>query len=181
MTLRELVTTSLLLAIGFILHAVSPPFFLGMRPDFLLAMLFIVILMLRRIGPSLLAGLVAGILTALTTTFPGGQVANMVDKILTTFFVLLLVKALATRVNDKILAGILAAVGTVFSGAVFLGTAYLVAGLPGSFLALILTVVLPAAGVNTVVTLILYPIVLFSERVVTGSRPNSKPASSKVA
>ncbi|MBC7324527.1 MAG: hypothetical protein H5T99_04335, partial [Moorella sp. (in: Bacteria)] len=116
------------------------------------------------------AGILAGKLTALTTTFPGGQVANMIDKIITTFFVMGLLALLRGRVNDKVTVFIVPVLGTLVSGAAFLGSALLFVGLPGPFEALFTSVVLPATLVNTIAVVVLYPLVLMSERAVTGSR-----------
>jgi len=140
-----------------VLHAVTPPIFLGMRPDFLLAMMFMVIV--SGTGPmeTLLVGLLSGILTALTTTFPGGQVGNMIDKPVTAFFTFGLCLVLQ-RVHPAVKIPVIAFSGTLVSGAVFLGSAALVAGLPGSFAGLVVAVVLPAAAVNTATVSLLYPV-----------------------
>jgi len=44
------------------------------------------------------------------------------------------------------------------SGAIFLGSAYFLVGLPGPFAALFAAGVLPAVALNTVVMVILYPV-----------------------
>ena len=157
MNLRKLLTAALLLGVGLVLHAVTPPIFLGMRPDFLLAMMFMVIV--SGTGPmeTLLVGLLSGILTALTTTFPGGQVGNMIDKPVTAFFTFGLCLVLQ-RVHPAVKIPVIAFSGTLVSGAVFLGSAALVAGLPGSFAGLVVAVVLPAAAVNTATVSLLYPV-----------------------
>ncbi|MGB4287308.1 MAG: tryptophan transporter, partial [Tepidanaerobacteraceae bacterium] len=41
MKLKDMILTSLLIAIGLVLHYVVPPIVGGMKPDFLLAMLFV--------------------------------------------------------------------------------------------------------------------------------------------
>ena len=94
MNIREMAQISLLLAIGFILHALTPGYGAGMKPDLLLAMLFIIILLKRDFKAALLAGTVAGIIAALTTTFPGGQIPNIIDKVVSSIFVYLLVSCL---------------------------------------------------------------------------------------
>lgn len=166
--MNRFVRVALLMAIGLILHYVVPPIVLGMKPDLLLSMLFIVLLMETDVKLALEAGVIGGILTALTTGFPGGQIPNIIDKILTTFFVLGLVGLLRGRVNDKLLVVLVPVLGTLVSGAIFLGSALLLVGLPGPFKILFTSVVLPATLVNTIAVVVLYPLVLMSERVVSG-------------
>ena len=81
---KKIVINALLLGIGAILHQITPALGIPMQPDFALAMLFIV--MIINFGDyktSLIAGIVTGIFTALTTKFPLGQVPNIIDKIVT--------------------------------------------------------------------------------------------------
>lgn len=172
MSLRESIQIALLLAIGYILHTVIPGYGGGMKPDLLLAMLFIAILLYPSFKSALLAGLIAGLITALTTSFPGGQLPNIIDKLLTSILVLGLVKVAYGRVNRYVLSGLIGIIGTLFSGVVFVGSALLIVGLPpgASFGLLMTTVVLPAAALNTVGIIILYPIVLFSKRIIDQNR-----------
>lgn len=155
MNLRKLVLSSLLLAIGLILHQIVPAIFMGMKPDFLLSMMFIAIFLGDDYKLALIVGAAAGIFTALTTTFPGGQVANIVDKLVTCNVVFILYKLTKNKLNSQIQMAIIAFIGTLVSGLVFLGTALLFFGLPAPFSALILTVVVPAALINTAACLIL--------------------------
>ncbi|MGE5591284.1 MAG: tryptophan transporter [Bacillota bacterium] len=164
-SLSELILVALLLAIGYVVHQLTPGFIGGMKPDLLLSMLFISLLMFPNIRLGLVAGVVAGILSAIATTFPGGQIPNIIDKVVTTLVVLALIQVLG-KINDKIQAVIIGLVGTVVSGAVFLGSALILFGLPAPFKALFMTVVLPAAAINAVTVGILYPIVVQSRRLV---------------
>lgn len=164
MRVKSLVQTGLLLAIGYILHFITPGLAGGMKPDFLLIMLFVSIMLERNIKLTLIAGIGAGILAALSSTFPGGQIPNLIDKILSAFFVFGLVKLGDGRLNDKVFAGIVGLVGTLFSGLVFLSSAFLFVGLPVSFMILVTTVVIPAAAINTVAIAILYPLVKVAKR-----------------
>lgn len=168
MKIKDITEVGLLLAIGFMLHTVCPPVFLGMKPDFTLAMLFAVIVLKRDFKLALMAGLATGIFTALTTGFPGGQVANMVDKIVTTSLITLVV--LQLRSTNLFFVGTINCTGTILSGAVFLGTAAIVVGLPGPMIALMTTVVLPAAVVNTVAGTLLYSAIVQSKRLLHQSR-----------
>lgn len=155
-----LVFMGLLLAIGAVLHAVIPGFILGMKPDMLLTMMFLGILLFPERKNVIIIGLVAGVLSALTTTFPSGQVPNMIDKPLTalTFFGLLLV--VNKYRNSTVTAGILAAIGTIISGTIFLASASIFFSLPGSatFGALFVSVVLPAVALNTTLMVIIHPV-----------------------
>lgn len=157
MNLRKLTTSSLLLAIGLILHQVAPPMLFGMKPDILLSMMFIAILLNKDYKMTLLIGLAAGVLTAATTTFPGGQIPNIVDKLITCNCVYLMIK-ITDKFNNQVKMFIISIIGTLISGTVFLGTASLLFGLPGSasFSTLMLIVVVPATLVNTIACLVLY-------------------------
>ena len=63
-------------------------------------------------------------------------------------------------VNNNISAPILTAIGTVISGSIFLSVGLFIFGadLGVGFGALLATVVLPAAAVNTIAMIIIYPI-----------------------
>ncbi len=159
MNLKKLITSSLFLAIGAILHQITPPIFLGMKPDFLLAMMFITIFVFDDYKLSLLVGAAAGVFTAATTSFPGGQIANIIDKIVTANCIYFLYKVFKNSLNVNINVALISFIGTVISGAIFLGCAGIIAGLPGPFFALMISVVIPAAAVNTVTTLVFYRIV----------------------
>jgi len=154
MRLYDLVLAALLMGIGFVLHAIFPGIFGGMKPDFSLIMLFIIIMMIADKKVGVIAGLVTGILTALTTTFPNGQIPNVVDKIVVTAAV----TAMTYFIPRKFLVPIVGIFGTLISGTVFLTTAALLSGLPQTFGSLMLVVVLPTTAINTLVLILLYPI-----------------------
>lgn len=170
MRLRQTILAALLLGIGYVLHQITPPILFGMKPDFSLAMLFVVVLTFDSFSISAQSGVIAGIIGALTTAFPGGQIANLVDKSLTAVFAYILTRALRPVVNQRVLAAVVGGVSTLFSGAVFLGTAALTVGLPGPFKALYATVVLPTAAINVFSVAFLYSLVRFSSRAVGAPR-----------
>lgn len=192
MSLRDTLQISLLLAVGYILRLIVPGYGAGMKPDVMLGMLFVIIMMHRSLRVTLLAGSVAGIIAALSTSFPGGQIPNIIDKPLTSLFVLLLVILLMNpleKLLDKasvkffgltaslgtfLSCGVIAFLGTLFSGTVFLGSALFLVGLPAPFKVLFSVVVLPTAFANTVVTLVLYPLVALSKRIILGNRLEEK-------
>ncbi|MGC4377878.1 tryptophan transporter [Fictibacillus sp. Mic-4] len=160
MKTKFLALTGVLLALGFVLHTVMPAFFLGMRPDMLLVMMFLSIILFPNITNVLTASIATGAIAAITTSFPGGQVANMVDKPVTAIIFLSLFLLVSKYKINALSVSLLAAIGTMVSGSVFLLTALLTVGLPGSssFLALFATVVLPATVLNSAVTVLLFPI-----------------------
>lgn len=173
MNLKKLTMNSLLLAIGYVLHQIVPPIFFGMKTDFMLAMMFIAILTLDdNDNKSVFAiSIAAGIITAATSTFPGGQIANIVDKLITGQVIFIMNRIFVKRnLNSHIKLIVISIVGTLVSGCIFLGTALLVAGLPAPLFALILTVVLPATIVNCFATVVLYKIVNTAIRVSRVSR-----------
>jgi len=155
MKTRELVLAGILLALGLTLHTVTPSLFGSVKPDFLLATLFIAILYQPKLNNVLIIGIVAGIMAALTTGFPGGQIPSILDKVFTALFVLIYIKGMKFSLNS-IKVALLGFVGTILSGIIFLGSASLMVGLPVSFSSLFILIVVPTALANTGLTVILY-------------------------
>ncbi|MGI8314513.1 tryptophan transporter [Halobacillus mangrovi] len=159
MNTRILVMLSLFVGIGAVLHAIVPPFFLGMRPDMMLAMMFLGIILFPKLPYVLILSLATGFISALTTTVPGGQIANLIDKPITAFSVFGLFMILKPLLKGKFAAPVLAGVGTLISGAVFLGIVLFAIGLmDASFSVMFLTVVIPTAALNTAFVAVIYPI-----------------------
>ena len=152
MKTKQLVINSLLLAVGFILHYVTPTLGLPMQIDFSLITLILVInLNKNNFGSCIASGIATGIFSGITSKFPMGLIPNIIDKIVTTLVVYLLIKLLdKTALHNKIKAVITNAVGTIISGTVFLVSALLLVGLPAPFSVLFTTVVIPAIVVNTI-------------------------------
>lgn len=169
MSLRDSIQVALLLAIGTILHSVVPGYGSGMKPDLLLSMLFIVLMLRNDSKLSILAGILAGLLSALTTSFPGGQIPNIIDKLVTTGAIYVLIKMLNGRINSKVMSLLVGILGTVVSGVTFLGSALFIAGLPAPFEVLFVSVVMPAIVMNTIAVLVLYPVVVFSKKTIEGT------------
>ena len=153
MKTKQLVTNSLLLAIGFLLHYLTPAIGLPMQIDFSLITLILVITLNKSsFNTCIASGLVTGIFSGLTSKFPLGFIPNIIDKITTAIVVYLLLKLLdKTTLSIKIKAIIVNAVGTLVSGVVFLASALILVGLPAPFSLLFVTVVIPAIAVNTVI------------------------------
>ncbi|WP_368488600.1 tryptophan transporter [Clostridium sp. BJN0013] len=159
MNLKRMIINSILLAIGAILHQIVPPIVLGMKPDISLAMLFVILIFNKEYKTCLAAGIVAGILAAATTTLPGGQFANVIDKIITINVMFLLFKPFRDKLNNQINIIIVTALGTIISGSVFLTVVLLTVGLSAGFSVMFFSVVLPAAVINTIVGSILFNII----------------------
>ena len=152
-TTKQLVANALLLAVGFLLHYVTPAIGLPMQIDFsLITLILIITLNKNSFSTCLASGVATGIFAGLTSKFPMGLVPNLIDKIVTTIFVYLLLKLLdKTTLSIKIKTIVVNAVGTLVSGTVFLCSALLITGLPAPFFVLFTTVVVPAIVVNTVI------------------------------
>ncbi|CAH2713555.1 putative tryptophan transport protein [Neobacillus rhizosphaerae] len=157
MNTKNLVILSLLVGIGVVLHTVMPAF-LTIKPDMMLAMMFLGIILIPEIKSVMLLAIVTGVLSGLTTGFPGGTIPNIIDKPVTALIFFGLFLTLKKYINPIVCAGVLTAVGTLVSGSVFLIAAYFLVGLPGPFAALFAAGVLPAIALNTVIMVILYPI-----------------------
>lgn len=156
MKTKNLIILALLSGIGVVLHAIMPAF--PIKPDMMLAMMFLGIVLIPEIKSVLLLSIVTGMLSALTTGFPGGQIPNIIDKPITALVFFGLFLALKKYRTSIISIGVLSALGTLVSGTVFLTAAYLIVGLPGPFIGLFAMAVLPAIGLNTATMVILYPI-----------------------
>ncbi|MGL5256471.1 MAG: tryptophan transporter [Proteocatella sp.] len=161
-TTRDLVMSAVLLGIGFVLHAVTPPLFFGIKPDFMLACMFIAIIINPNLKNTVVTGVVAGIIAALTTGFPGGQLPSVIDKVVSAIFVYSMIKMFATFISSSSKKNgfvcIASFLGTIVSGVVFLGTALLMFGLPAPFSALFVTVILPTSLANTFVSIIIFKV-----------------------
>jgi len=159
MDLRKNLVTALLLAIGFILRNFIPIGIGSMKADIMLGIIFVCILINPTVKNAMLTGFLAGIITAMTTAFPGGQVANLVDKFFTAFLILGIIKVFGKNSYKIPVLAVIGFIGTVFSGSVFLLTALALVGLPVGFNVLLATVVLPTAVINTPITILLYKLI----------------------
>mgnify|MGYP004431337295 FL=1 len=163
---KKMVINALLLAIGAILHQITPALGLPMQPDFALAMLFIIMIINNNdYKTSIIAAIITGVFTALTTKFPGGQLPNIIDKIVTVnliYVILLSINKItdSIKINEIIKKNLLVLIsfpiGTLISGTTFLLSAQYIVGLPSKFSILFLTIVIPALIINTIGGFILY-------------------------
>ena len=167
MNTKELTKSAIFLAIGTILHYIVPGLVGGMKPDFLLLMMFLAILLNTKLKSALTVSILGGIIAALTTTFPGGQIPSVLDKLISGLFVYFIASLLTS--NNKlssIAVTILTALGTLVSGIIFAGTAAIIVGLPQglSFTALIATVVIPTTLITGFFSGILYSVLRRAKR-----------------
>jgi len=161
LNIRILVMLALLVGIGTVLHAVMPPLLYGVKPDMLLSMMFLGIILFPKAQYVLLLALLTGAMSALTTGVPGGQIANMIDKPITAFIFFGLFLLIRNGVKGSIAAPVLTAVGTMISGSVFVSVILFVLGTVNkTFIVLFVGVVLPAVLLNTIIIIVLYPIAL---------------------
>ena len=175
---KKMVINALLLAIGAILHQITPTLGLPMQPDFALAMLFIIMIINNNdYKITLISAIITGIFTALTTKFPGGQLPNIIDKLVTAnimFLVITLINKMCDfiKITNKLQSNILVLltfpIGTWVSGVTFLISAQLIVGLPANFSMLFITIVIPAVLINTIGGFILYHVISLSlKRIIT--------------
>ena len=175
---KKMVINALLLAIGAILHQITPALGLPMQPDFALAMLFIIMIINNNdYKITLISAIITGIFTALTTKFPGGQLPNIIDKLVNAnimFLVITLINKMCDfiKITNKLQSNILVLltfpIGTLVSGVTFLISAQLIVGLPANFSMLFITIVIPAVLINTIGGFILYHVISLSlKRIIT--------------
>lgn len=150
---------ALLVGVGATLYVIIPGINGGMKPDFMLTMMFIGILLFPTFKETFLLALSTGVLSGLFSTFPGGFVPNIIDKAVTGFLFLIIVLALRQLVQKLAVTISLVATGTIVSGSTFLAMALLLTDVPIKFSVLFLTVVLPAVVLNTIAFVIIFPIV----------------------
>ncbi|MPQ45187.1 tryptophan transporter [Clostridium tarantellae] len=169
---KNLIITALLLAIGALLHQITPALGLPMQPDFALTMLFIIIILNKNDYKTILiSSLISGIFAAMTTKFPGGQIPNIIDKTLTGNFVFLITllaykfkkfNSLNKAKQNYFLALLILPIGTLISGTLFLSSAQILVGLPAPFIILFLTVVLPSILINLIAGIFLFKVISMS-------------------
>ena len=149
MKTNKIIITSLFLTIGLILHQITPGIFLGIKPDFLLVFMILSIILTKDFKIAFITGIVAGVLCALSTSFPGGQLPNIIDKTITSMIVYsIYIKSNANTYSTFKLTGIYF-LGTIISGSIFLGTVLILFGLPAPFLILFISIVLPTSVLNS--------------------------------
>ena len=160
LNVKKMILNAILIAIGALLHQITPAIGLPMQPDFAIAMLFIIILLNKDYKTTLISSIIMGIITALTTKFPGGQLPNIIDKLVTAHFIYFLYKIIGQKQSDNIKIILALIFGTMVSGLTFLGSASILVGLPAGFMLLVGTVVVPAVIMNLILGMMLYKLSL---------------------
>ena len=160
--LKKMTINGILIALGAILHQITPAIGLPMQPDFAIIMLFIIIILNKDYKTIMISSIIIGVLTALTTKFPGGQIPNIIDKLVTGNIIYLLSKTFNNKISDKVEIFIYLVFGTVISGITFLYSAMVLAGLPSgtTFIGLVLSVVVPTLVLNVILGSILYKTII---------------------
>ena len=116
---RNLTVSAIFMALGLVLHLMVPGVFFGVKPDFLLSMMFISLMIVDDSKEALLIGVAGGIMSALTTGFPGGQIPNFIEKIITSLVIFYVIKTMGKNFSvPKII--LIFALGTMVSGTLFL-------------------------------------------------------------
>lgn len=158
---RRISHLSILLALGLVLN-LSVQFFAisGMKVDFVVVMLCISLLNAESLQEALIAGIAYGILTALTTTFPFGQVANLIDKLIVSVVLFYAKNFFKISLKDKTKLLTYGIVGTILSGSIFLFIALLIGNSLNMFSLLFATVVIPSAIGNSIVIILLSKVFL---------------------
>ncbi|MBE6052618.1 MAG: tryptophan transporter [Clostridium sartagoforme] len=156
MNVKKMILNAILIAIGALLHQITPALGLPMQPDFAIAMLFIIILINEDYKTVLISSVIMGVITALTTKFPGGQLPNIIDKLITGHIIYFIFKGMGNKIKDNIKIIVALSFGTIVSGVVFLLSASILVGLPGSFTTLVVVIVLPTVLMNIVLGMVLY-------------------------
>lgn len=160
MNTRNLTLMALLVSVGAALYLVIPGYGEGMKPDFMLTMMIIGIFLFPDVRSVFLLGATTGVISGLFSSFPGGFIPNIADKLITAFVVLALIILFKKSLNRLIVPTLIICVGTLLSGTVFLSIVIYMMGVNIPFGFLFATVVLPAIVMNGIVFFIIYPIII---------------------
>ena len=132
-----------------------------MQCDFSLAILFSLLILVteKDYKLSLAVGMCFGIASALTTKMPMGNIANLVDKFVTTNLIFLFIPFASNKIKDDTLFLIVSFIGTFISGSVFILTAIAFGAFAiDMYIPLLATVVAPSMIVNTIVGFFIFKI-----------------------
>lgn len=151
---RNLTVSAIFMALGLVLHFMVPGIFFGVKPDFLLSMMFISLMIVGDVKEALLIGVAGGIMSALTTGFPGGQIPNFIEKIITSLVVFYMIKAMGKNFSiPKVI--LIFALGTIVSGTLFLTIALTITNQLNLFIPSY-PAVLVAMAINAILGIFLY-------------------------
>jgi hypothetical protein len=160
MNTKKMITNAILIAVGAILHQLTPLLGVPMQPDLSLAILFIIIVYNKDYKTTLVCGIIVGVFAALTTKTPGGQLPNIVDKFLTSNIMYLVLIPLRDKISKIKQISLLLPVGTLISGTLFLTVLMILGGIPlDKFGLLFTTVVVPTAILNVIIGVALFKVI----------------------
>lgn len=154
MKTKNLTLSAIFMAFGLVLHLIIPPLIFGVKPDFLLSMMFISLIIVDDIKEALIIGIGGGIMSSLTTNFPGGQIPNFIEKIIVSIIIFHLIKSMKKTSLTTIKILIIFSMGTLLSGLLFLSLALYFTNQMNLFF-LSLPVVLVAVIINSIFGIIL--------------------------
>ena len=157
LSLRDLLLTAVLLAAGAVLKFFVGTFinFFGMKPNFIIAMYCMVIVLLRpKIWYSIIVGLLAG---AICQFFPGTAGLNFASEFAGALCMGLLIKIPAkNRPMELGLAAASTFISTVISGGLFVVLLFVVIKSDPSAMAAYVPIVLGTATLNAIIVALLY-------------------------
>ncbi|MFC5541826.1 MAG: tryptophan transporter [Bacilli bacterium] len=161
MKTKNLVLMALLVGIGTVLYLVMPPIPIGggIKPDMMLTMMFVGIILFPSIRDTFILTVVTGVLSGLFSSIPGSLIPNLIDKVVTGFVFLAVLYLVNKFAKNVVVYAILIGLGTLLSGTVFLSMLLLLVGeMPAAFGIMFVTGVIPATIANIVAFCIIYPI-----------------------
>ena len=129
MNTKNLVLMALLVAVGAALYLIIPGYNDGMKPDFMLTMMFIGIFLFPDVRSVFLLAISTGVISGLFSTVPAGFIPNVVDKLITAFVILAIVIAVQKFTKNILVGTFIAAYGTLLSGVIFLSVAIFILGI----------------------------------------------------
>ncbi|SHF04537.1 tryptophan transporter [Clostridium fallax] len=162
MNTKKMLLTSLFLSIGLLINQIMPPLFLGIKPDTTLIFLFIILIINKDYKSAFLAGIISGIFAALTTTFPLGQIPNIIDKFLTANIMFLFIYILKNKINKFTCFLLTTTLGTLISGSIFLISGMFLAGFNIPFFITFFSIIVPSSIANTILGILLYRVLKLS-------------------
>ncbi|WP_323611324.1 tryptophan transporter [Erysipelothrix enhydrae] len=155
MKIKNLTISTLFLTLGLVLHITVPGAVGLMKPDFMLAFFFFALFELQSFREVVVISIVCGFLTAMTTSMPGGEIANVVDKLVTGPLVFYTYKFLINRFNQKITYCLISSIGTFVSGVIFLSVVQVLGGIQLPFEVFLFGIILPSMVVNSLLVLLI--------------------------
>lgn len=162
MKTKNLVLMALLVGIGAALYVVIPGISGGVKPDIMLVMMFIGILLFPTFKEMFLLAISTGFISGLFSTTPGGFFPNVIDKAITGLFLLVVILLVKKLTQSIVVNIVLMGISTIISGSIFLSLALFIFKLdiPFGFEFLFITVVLPTVILNCIAFVIIYPIII---------------------